>query len=684
MLKIRKQDCSKVLNLTTEVNCDAGIEELLKKQWLLTNNRGGYCCSTVVGCNTSRYHGLLVSPLRPPVERIMALANCLEMVITAGKLIRLSTFEFSDKFAPRGYSYLKRFRKDSGVHFDYESEMFKLTKSIYLVPGGDSVAIIYSFEQVSEPVELVIRPFVGLRDFHTLQKSYARIQFTQDEERLLIRHQVPESCLLHLKCPQATFEKDEQWWFDFVYREDREKRQEFKEDLWTPGFYKCRIERAGEIFFFGGLKPAEGADSAAPGYPGCDVGVLRSQLEQRNQDLVSRCPTNDANLQGLIQAAGQFISISDNEVGSKSSETARTTILAGFPWFVDWARDTFVSLQGLLLDTGMYEQARSVLLRWSRVADAGMIPNRFDNRSNTAYFNSVDASLWFIRAAFQYLKVTDDTRTFTEKLLPTIQSLVDAYHSGTMFQIGADKDGLITFGTQQGELTWMDAQYEGRACTARYGKVVEINSLWFNSLCMLSQFFRPQKPQIASRYQQMADKVKTAFCKVFWNEKNRYLNDCVFPDGTVDASLRPNQIFAVSLDFSPLDRRQQKSIVDIVHKELVTAYGLRTLSPRDKNYIQQYGGTQEQRECAYHQGMVWPWLMGAFVESYLKVNGSCPSSRKKAAGFIETLLKHFAEEGCIGQLSEAFDGEAPHQPRGCIAQAWSVAELIRAYKMIKG
>jgi predicted glycogen debranching enzyme len=311
-----------------------------------------------------------------------------------------------------------------------------------------------------------------------------------------------------------------------------------------------------------------------------------------------------------------------------------------------------------------------------------MIPNCFDDKDGSAHFNSVDASLWFINAAFQYLTATDDSKTFMQELMPVIRWIIDSYHKGTRFGIHADADGLITAGDSQTQLTWMDAKCGGMAFTPRYGKPVEVNALWYNSLCWLAQFYARRDIENAKHYKSMADKAGASFCKLFWNQSRGCLNDCILPDGSVDASIRPNQIFAVSLPFSPLSDEQQKSVVDVVERQLLTPYGLRTLNAGDSRYKGQYSGPSQQRDEAYHQGTVWPYLIGPFVESFLKVNGFSRKSKKKAAEFISPLLDHLTKDGCLGSVSEIFDGDPPHRPRGCIAQAWSVAELLRAYQLV--
>jgi len=678
------------------------IDNLLTKEWLLTNQRGSYASSTIIGCNTRGYHGLLIGSVAPPANRIMALANCLEMVTVKAKTFELSTFEFpgrgpsdSDKFAPVGFSYIKQFCQDTGVHFNYELDEFKLTKSIYLLRDTDTVAIAYDFTDVDEPIEFIVRPFVGLRDFHTLQKSCAPLCSTWLGNGLLVRHDVPGSCELFLSCPGINFEKDPQWWFNFVYRQDRERGQSFTEDLWTPGLFKCHIERPAQIVLWARLGDA--AMVPDPDYGEClavagtatdpklnaDIETVKETLAKHQNQIITTAKAKDEKFRILCLAADQFVVRRSGHGSRATSHEPRTTILAGYPWFADWGRDAFVALPGLLLSTGRFEEAKSVLCTFAQAADQGMIPNRFDDYSGTAHFNSVDASLWFINAAFAYLDVTGDSQTFTQQLLPTIRWIVQSYQAGTRFGIHADVDGLITAGSQDTQLTWMDAKYDGVAFTPRYGKAVEINALWFNSLRWLAYFYAGHNSENAYHYQDMAEKVAWSFCSLFWNEAAGYLNDCILPDGRVDASLRPNQIFAVSLPFAPpFSLQQQTSIVNTVQRELLTPYGLRTLNVQHPSYKGKYIGSQKDRDRAYHQGTVWPWLIGPFVEAYLKVNEFSRVSKKKAAEFIQPLLQHLTEQACLGSISEIFDGDSPHTPRGCIAQAWSVGELIRAYKLI--
>jgi glycogen debranching enzyme len=711
VLTLPKADNAATVSISTG---NQPIENLLSKEWLLTNGRGSYASSTIVGCNTRGYHGLLIGSLRPPVNRIMALANCLEMVIFEGQVFNLSTFEFSDKFAPAGFTLLKQFRRDIGVHFDYELEKFELTKSVYLPRDTNTVALAYDFTSVREPAKFVLRPFVGLRDFHTLQKSYASLCSSRLGNGVLVRHVTPTSCELLLSCPSANFEKDPQWWFNFVYRNDRERGQNFAEDLWTPGFFSCWIDSPTKIVLWASLNPpTTGYDPESAHGGNTDIEAVCEDLRRGQKNVrrkaksagrKTRCPVRKSSIkhrasrvEALYLAADQFIVTRDAGAGTQATGRKRqVTILAGYPWFADWGRDAFIALPGLLLSTSRFDEAKSVLVTFAAAANEGMIPNRFDDRSNTAYFNSVDASFWFVNAAFRYLEASGDLKTFIRELIPTIHWIIDSYYKGTRFGIRAEADGLITAGNDETQLTWMDAKYDGIAYTPRCGKAVEVNALWYNCLGLLAQFYAgrslpatskgviPAKAGIenAKHYKSMADKAQKSFCELFWNQKRGYLNDYISPDGSVDESLRPNQIFAVSLPFSPLSPEQQRSVVDAVQKELLTPYGLRTLNTQDTRYRGQYTGPQQQRDEAYHQGTVWPYLMGAFVESFLKVNEFSRESRQTAAQFIQPLLQHLTEDRCLWSVSEIFDGDVPHKPRGCIAQAWSVAELIRAYQLI--
>lgn len=648
------------------------IEHVLDKEWLLTNSRGGFACGTAAGCNTRRYHGLLIGALDPPANRIVGLSNCLETVAIGNETKALGCFEFEGGISPNGFMHLHEFSKDLGVHFDYNLWDVKIRKSIYLLPDSDVTAIVYEFSDMVCEFDFSVRPFTALRDFHSLQKSDAVLFAKQHNDILSVYSNDMGAGELLLRTENMQFEPDKQWWYNFLYRKERQRRAECFEDLFSPGVFQYHIDSPGRIVLWASLgqferEPQEECD---------ELEIVIDSLGFREKELLANSKTKDRSLGSLYSAAGQFVV--ERQINKKQT----WTILAGFPWFLDWGRDTFISLEGLLLCTGRFDEARSVLTTFADAVDDGMIPNRFDDYGGQAHYNSIDASLWFVHAAFEYLRYTSDTAMFSTALLPAVRWIIDSYRQGTRFGIHADEDGLITGGDKQTQLTWMDAKFDEIAFTPRYGKTVEINALWYSGLCRLAKYYADKDNDSTRFYSEMADKVEESFVKLFWNENTGYLNDCILSDGTVDTSLRPNQIYAAALGFSPLTNGQKTSVVTVVQRELLTPFGLRTLSPSDSRYIGRYEGGGRERDRAYHQGTVWPFLLGAFIEAYLRTNDFSKDSKVNAMNYLKPLLKHMAEDACIGSISEIFDGDQPQQPRGCFAQAWSVAEVLRAYKMI--
>jgi len=649
------------------------VDELLKREWLLTNERGSFASSTIVGCHTSGYHALLIGSPDPLVRRLMTLSNCLDALLWNGQALELSTFEFPDRLAPQGYAHQQEFRRGTGVHFLYRTEPADLCKSLYLARDSDTVILEYAFEEVREPVDFVLRPFVGMRDFHTLQRSDASLTCRIADSTVRIQNAAITDCELLLNCPALRFESDPQWWFNFVYRVNRDRGLPHREDLWAPGFFKGHVDQSGSIVFWAHLGARAESEQAVAVNPDAVKEDLRLHQKRLAEQAAAKEPVHRI----LCLAANQFV------VRRHSAGGERTTVVAGYPWFADWGRDTFVCLPGLLLATGRHQEAGSVLSTFAAAAQNGMIPNRFDDRTGEAQFNSVDASLWFVHAAFEYLDAAGNVGGFSQRLLPAVRGVIEAYQTGTQFGIHADSDGLITAGDQDTQLTWMDAKCDGTAFTSRCGKAVEINALWHNALVRLQKFCEHQQLPEARRYAVMAEQVVRNFFQSFWNPALGHLNDVVRPDGTVDASLRPNQIFAVSLPFGPpLPRSLQWAVVNTVEQKLLTPYGPRTLSSRDPVYKGRYEGSPRRRDEAYHQGTVWPYLMGPFLEAYLKLRGYSAESKSDVLEFLRPLLHHLVEDACLGSISEVFDGDPPHRPGGCPAQAWSVAEVLRIYRMV--
>lgn len=650
------------------------LADLLSREWLLTNSRGGFASGTLAGCNTRRYHGLLIGTVHPPAGRTVALANCLETLDTGQDKLQFSCFEFDRTIYPQGHEYLLDIRVGAGVHFEYELGVARLVKSVYLHPDSDMAAIVYDFSDVCRGFDFSVRPLVALRDFHGLQNASTEMASRQQGGDVIIRGETSPDTQLNFWSEGLTAEQDPQWWYKFYYRVESFRGQDCFEDLWSPCRMECRVERPMRVVLWASLTPPTD-EFRRP--ENLDVATIESLLAKRLEERTQHAYARDPIQKVLFSASGDFL------IRRKVENEQTWTIIAGYPWFLDWGRDAFIALPGLCLSTGRLEIALSVLQTFANAVSEGMIPNRFDDYGNAPHYNSIDASLWFVHAALAWRKAGGSRQEFARKLLPAIREIMDAYRQGTRFGIHADRDGLITGGDEETQLTWMDAKHGNTVFTPRYGKAVEINALWYSNLRGLAEYCESNDPIAARETAALADRVRESFVKVFWNEEGRCLYDCVFPDGTPDDSLRPNQVFAVSLPHSPLDEAQQKCVVHAVQRELLTPYGLRTLSPRDERYIGRFEGDAWHRDAAYHQGTVWSWLIGPFVEAYLKVHQDTPASRKQCAAFLHPLILHLVDSGCIGTISEVFDGTAPHRPGGCVAQAWSVAELLRAWLMIQ-
>lgn len=648
-------------------------ERLIATEWLLSNRRGSFSCGTLCGSNTRRYHGLLTGALTPVVNRTVALANCLETIITENGRFNLNHLEFEPPSQEKPAALPIGFKKDVGVHFNYSTGQFKLVKSIYMMSDVDIIAIEYNFSSIQEKFEFILRPLAAMRNYHYLAKRADSFSSEWQEDFLAIENKTLPDARLLMATDEMAFVEDSQWWHNFFYRVEKRRGFDYTDDLWSPGYFRRTIDGPARIILWAGF----GDKSLTHRMAGLDVDVIIDDLKLQQKQLINNLKSKDDTVQLLAVAGEQFI------IDRKIEKLKTKSILAGFPWFADWGRDAFIALEGLLLCCGRNEDANSVLLNFAYNADEGMIANFFGDDKTGASFNSIDASLWFIHAAFKYYKASGDTRGFSSRLMPVIRWIVDSYLQGTKFGIKADTDSLITGGSFDTQLTWMDAKFDNIVFTPRYGKAVEVNALWYNAVCNCAEFYMGKDAVLAERFRNLAERIADSFCRCFWFQQGRYLYDCVTNEYK-DASVRPNQIFAVSLPFSPLDIEQQKSVVACVEENLLTPYGLRTLAPGDSKYIGTYRGGPKERDSAYHQGTVWPWLIGAFTEAYLKINNYSRQSKKISADRLEPLIDHFSNSGCIGSISEVFDGDEPHQPGGAFAQAWSVAEVLRAYLMTNG
>ena len=640
------------------------FETALSKEWLETNGLGGFASSTLIGCNTRRYHGLLVAATHPPVGRMMMVNAVEEWVVLNDTRYYLSCHQYPGVIHPRGYLNLTGFRLDPWPIWTYRIGTLVLEKSLTMIHGQNTVIVTYRMRKEALGAELVVRPLLTVRNFHALHKENSDLQPQADVQNGVVTlrpyQNVPTTYFHHNgKSYNAGFN----WFRQMEYVQEEERGMDFHEDCWSPGEFHYDLENNREAIFVATTEGAGYFDSAF---------LLNAERSRRNA-LLSGWEATDDVTHHLVLAADQFVV---KRTDSAYPESSGKSVIAGYHWFEDWGRDTFIALPGLLLTTHRFQEARDILASYARYADQGMVPNRFPDETNAPEYNSVDASLWFIIATFHYLRYTKDFEFVRNHLWQTLKDIIHDYQNGTRFHIRMDLDGLIYAGQAGSQLTWMDAKVGDWVVTPRIGKPVEIQALWYNSLRIMEQIAQQlNDKQSARSWIGLAEKVWSEINRQFWHDEGGYLYDVINGENK-DASLRPNQIFAVSLPFECLTPDRASRVVATVEERLLTPFGLRTLDPRDARYVSRYQGDRRERDASYHQGTVWPWLMGPFLTAYQKVNGKSPKVQSHLRAHLALLLTHLWEGG-LGTISEIFDGDMPHEPRGCIAQAWSVAEVLR-------
>jgi predicted glycogen debranching enzyme len=635
-----------------------------QQEWLLTNGLGGFSSSTVVGMNTRRYHGLLCAAMNPPVGRVLAVNRIGEILTLDGKndrLLELSVNCFRESIHPRGDRYLEKFKLGNEVRFEYDVEGVHITKEVQLVWMKNVTAVRYTIDPAGRTFKFSLQPFTALRDFHSLRNAgWAQFRTLVRERSVSVGEGANE---VTITADTGKFIEHQDWWYGHVYPVDTERGQGDQEDLFTPGSFVVEGNSKTTITLWMGM------DQSPPGDWDAEVlnrhkMVMAACGDPENQPATMGkshpiCLSKSSVIQQLFRASNDFVVFRKSPDGKPG-----TSVIAGYPWFSDWGRDTMISLPGLLLVTGRYHQAREVLCVFAQYVSRGMIPNVFGDYSNQPEYNTVDASLWFIHACFEYARYSGDSDTFEKILRPTCEQIIDGYRHGTRYNIHMDLlDSLISQGDIHTQLTWMDARCGDVTFTPRQGKPVEINALWYHALVLMGM-------------KDLAAKVADSFQKAFYISPTGGLADVVDGDRR-DTAIRPNQIFAVSLPNSPLTAEQQAAVVEVVRRELLTPVGLRTLGRNEPGYRGRYTGDQFNRDGAYHNGTVWPWLLGGFFEAYLKVNERSDASVAQVKEWLTPLVSHMKDDGAIGQIAEIFEGDAPHRPVGCPAQAWSIAEVLR-------
>lgn len=642
-----------MINLDSEI-C-TNFENASSREWLETNGIGGFASSSVSGANTRRYHGLLTASTRPPLGRVTMLSKFEETLTVNGKSFELSANQYPNKIYPEGFRYLKNFRLDPFPIWTFQIGEIEIEKKIFMVYGSNSTVARYKAKSQNpeSKIYLELKPLFSFVDYHALQHETPEINLDYEAEKSYLSikplNDLPELFLNH-NAEQT--KKTAFWYHNFEYVIEKERGFDYREDLFQPFALKFDLSEAAIV-----IVSTEKQDAL-------EAEKLEEAEIERRASLIKNADAKDDFTKQLVLAADQFI----------VARGEGKTVIAGYHWFSDWGRDTMIALPGLTLATNRAEIARKILLEFSQHISRGMLPNRFPDAGEKAEYNTVDATLWYFEAVRAYAAKTGDYDFIRENLYEKLAQVIFWHLRGTRYGIHVDTDGLLLAGEEGVQLTWMDAKIGDWVVTPRIGKPVEIQALWYNALRIMADFAEAfGKAEDKARYEAMAALAKQSFNAVFWNDAENCLFDAVM-NGRRDGAVRPNQIFAASLPNAILDDAEKvRKVIEKVEAELLTPVGLRSLSPEDADYRPIYTGTPFDRDSAYHQGTVWAWLIGAFVDAYRKVY---PENKEKIEEILQGFRNHLTEAG-LGQISEIFDADAPHKSRGCIAQAWSVGEILR-------
>jgi predicted glycogen debranching enzyme len=623
-------------------------------EWLETNGLGGYASGTISGAHTRRYHGLLVAAMHPPVGRMVVVSKLEETIVLENDRFELGANQYPGAVHPAGFAYLQSFTRNLFPEFRYQVRGIELKKTIAAIQGENTTVVLYEVLDAPTAFNLEFLPLYSCRDFHSLaheNDSMNRYYLFDDG---IFKAKNYEGCPeFFISIPGASFEFKPDWYRNFEYAVEQYRGLDFREDLFTHGRFSLTLKKGDKLGIIISTEDAQGREAFA----------MFAREQERRESITKPFRWRDG-LARLALAADQF-TVKRGEL---------KTIIAGYHWFSDWGRDSMIALPGLCLATGRFEDAKNILKAFAESVSKGMLPNRFPDYGETPEYNTIDATLWFFHALYKYYQYTNDIQ-FIKLMLPVLEDSIAWHYKGTRYGIQVDATDELLYGGEEGvQLTWMDAKVGDWVVTPRKGKAVEINALWYNALSILNVFFMETGDTKAAKpYLEKSEKVKESFNQKFWNDSQNCLFD--FLDGEVrNDDLRPNQLLAISLPFSMLSPERAIKILDTVSNYLLTSRGLRSLSQSHKNYKPYYGGDPWQRDSSYHQGTVWSFLLGPFVDSLIRVKGN--KGKAEAAHIIRKFMEHLDEVG-VGTVSEIFDAEPPHAPRGCIAQAWSVAEVLR-------
>lgn len=652
------------------------FKEGIKREWAVTNGIGGYAGSSMIGAHSRTHQGYLIASLHAPIERYLVFSKINETATVGTSTV---SFETSQHCASgktvytEGQKFLTSFIYDGSVHYTYETDNFSFEKHITLKRNANVCAVAYELTAGDSDCTFTLTPLFNYRE-HSESSTPDTLRFeTFTEDRTF--YLVPEKnkdIAIRFQTSEGTFSERET-----VY--DIDMQLQIEVDLETDGLdcHYCPVD----------LSIAVPANTTKKVSILCSIGDVNERpapvsateafsiLEKNarcHAELFEKAGYRDSFANQLVLASDQFLTYRES--------TKMMTVLAGLPWFTDWGRDTMIAFTGLTLCTKRFKEAEEILLTFARYIRHGIVPNMFPDDNMPPLYNTVDASLWYFYAVYQYLHYNPaaEAEAFVkEQIFPHLKEIISAYEKGTDFSIYMEDDGLIHAGSGLDQITWMDVRVGDWVATPRHGKPVEINALWYNALRIMESLCE-KFDEDASAYRTRAEQVKESFNAKFWDSANQCLFDVVDGDEP-DDHIRPNQVYAVSLPFSLLPEEQEKAVVALVEKELFVGCGLRSLAPDHPDYHGIYCGALAKRDAAYHQGTAWGFLLGGFFSAYMKVNHHSSSAAANAVRMLEPVRKHLTDSGCIGSISEIFDGDAPHNPRGCYAQAWSVGEVLRCY-----
>ena len=652
------------------------FKEGIKREWAVTNGIGGYAGSSMIGAHSRTHQGYLIASLHAPIERYLVFSKINETATVGTSTV---SFETSQHCASgktvytEGQKFLTSFIYDGSVHYTYETDNFSFEKHITLKRNANVCAVAYELTAGDSDCTFTLTPLFNYRE-HSESSTPDTLKvetFTEDRTFYLVPEK-NKDIAIRFQTSEGTFSERET-----VY--DIDMQLQIEVDLETDGLdcHYCPVD----------LSIAVPANTTKKVSILCSIGDVNERpapvsgteafsiLEENarcHAELFEKAGYHDSFANQLVLASDQFLTYRES--------TKMTTVLAGLPWFTDWGRDTMIAFTGLTLCTKRFKEAEEILLTFARYIRHGIVPNMFPDDNMPPLYNTVDASLWYFYAVYQYLHYNPaaEAEAFVkEQIFPHLKEIISAYEKGTDFSIYMEDDGLIHAGSGLDQITWMDVRVGDWVATPRHGKPVEINALWYNALRIMESLCE-KFDEDASAYRTRAEQVKESFNAKFWDSANQCLFDVVDGDEP-DDHIRPNQVYAVSLPFSLLPEEQEKAVVALVEKELFVGCGLRSLAPDHPDYHGIYCGALAKRDAAYHQGTAWGFLLGGFFSAYMKVNHHSSSAAANAVRMLEPVRKHLTDSGCIGSISEIFDGDTPHNPRGCYAQAWSVGEVLRCY-----